>query len=290
MNDQAQNLRRKLSKANNHQHLAKTISFISGKGGVGKSNIALNFSLSLQERQKKVLLIDFDIGMGNIEILLGMPAKKSIADMFASYLSMTEIIQRGPYGLDVMSGGFGLTSVFRLDTGKKEHFYKEYEALMEKYDFIIFDMGAGVTEDSLFFILASDECIVTTTPEPTSITDGYGMIKHVVSKEPDMPIHVVMNRSLSRTSGLQALQRFQQVIRNFLNKEVSLIGNVPNDKLVQEAVIKQVPFTLMNKNASVSRAVADMAENYLLNKTISDEKSSVSFIQKLKRLVGKRLF
>ena len=287
MNDQAEGLRRKLAAMNKKQS-AKTIAFISGKGGVGKSNIALSFSFALLDKHKKVLLIDFDIGMGNIEILLGTSTNKSIVDMFEASLSLEDIIHHGPDNLDFISGGFGLTRIFELDQEKREHFLTQFQYLMEIYDFIIFDMGAGVTEDSMFFILASDECIVLTTPEPTAITDGYGMIKHVVNNAPSKPIYVVMNRSETKKTGIQALQRFQQVCQRFLKKEIALIGNLPNDNWVQEAVTKQVPFILLNKRAPISKAVMEMADNYLSSKTVNNEKTSLSFVQKLRGFIRKR--
>jgi len=287
MNDQAEGLRRRLASMGKKQ-TAKTISFISGKGGVGKSNIALNFSLSLLHKHKKVLLIDFDIGMGNIEILLGTSTNKSIVDMFETHLGWTDIIHHGPNNLDFISGGFGLTKIFELDQEKREHFLTQFQRLMEIYDFIIFDMGAGVTEDSMFFILASDECIVITTPEPTAVTDGYGIIKHVVNNEPSMPIYVVMNRIETRKAGIRALRRFQQVIQKFLKKEIALIGNLPNDNWVQVAVTRQVPFVLLNKRAPISKAVMEMVDNYLSCKRINNGKVSLSFIQKLRGFIGKR--
>lgn len=287
MRDQAERLREKLAKTND-KPLARTISFISGKGGVGKSNIALNFALSLGQKDKKVLLIDFDIGMGNIEILLGRSAETSMIDMFEAGLRMSDIIQQGPNELDFISGGYGLTRIFELNQNKRDHFFHEYSVAMQSYDFIIFDMGAGVTEDSLFFILASDECIVITTPEPTSITDSYSMIKHIVNKQPNMPIYIVMNRHISETTGLETLKHFEKVVWKFLGKTVTIIGNHPSDQTAQEAVLRQVPFILLNKRSAISRSIRVMVENYLNDKPLDNELVTLSFIQKLKGFIGKR--
>lgn len=287
MHDQAESLRQKLANANDKQ-LTKTISFISGKGGVGKSNIALNFALTLCQEDKKVLLIDFDIGMGNIDILMGRSTEISMIDMFEAGLPMSDIIQQGPNELDFISGGYGLTRIFELNQDNRDHFFREYDVMMQSYDFIIFDMGAGVTEDSLFFILASDECIVITTPEPTSITDGYSMIKHIVNNQPNMPIYIVMNRHMSETSGVETLKRFEKVVWKFLRKKITIIGNHPSDQTVQEAVLRQVPFILLNKRSAISRSMRTMVENYLNDKSIDSEPATLSFIQKLKGFIRKR--
>src|SRR5699024_5090326 len=157
--------------------------------------------------------------------------------------------------LDFIPGGFGLTRIFELDQEKRDHFMTQFQYLMENYDFIIYDIGDGATEDSMFFILVCDEYIVRTAPELTLITDRYRMIKNVINNAPSKSIYVVMNRSETKKTGIQALQRFQQVCQRFLKKEIALIGNLPNDNWVQEAVTKQVPFILLNKRAPISKAV-----------------------------------
>lgn len=288
MTDQAENLRRKLA-GSQQQNIAKTICFISGKGGVGKSNIALNFAIKLQQARNKVLLIDFDIGMGNIDVLLGISSKNTLADLFEKGLPIKEIINSGPKNLDFISGGSGLTNIFTLNNEKKDYFYNQYNNLVRDYDYIIFDMGAGVTDDSMYFILAADECIVVITPEPTSITDGYGMIKHVVKNQPNMPIYVVMNRCQSKTTGRKAVQKFEQVIWQFLKKKIKIIGILPNDQLVPISVMRQMPFVLLNNRAPIKVAMVEMVKKYLSDKNnIQNQDETLSFIQKLKALIRKR--
>lgn len=284
--DQASNLRKKISLSNN-KNKAKTISVISGKGGVGKSNISINFSLQLIEEGYKVLLIDFDVGMGNVDILLGLNAHYTIVDMIENKLSIFHIVETGPEGLSYIAGGSGLNQLFTMNHHDLEYFYKEYELLIEEFDYIIFDMGAGLSENMMFLILASDECIVVTTPEPTSITDSYGMIKHIVNNDREMPIYVVMNRSSSQKSGIKALKRFQHVIANFLNTNINAIGVLPEDKIVKEAVIRQTPFTILSKRSRITNSIKQMTVNYLTNANQLELKPN-SFIQKLKHLMGGR--
>lgn len=287
MTDQAENLRRQLTLKHNRKS-AKTLCFISGKGGVGKSNVALNFAIKLHQSKAKVLLIDFDIGMGNIDVLQGVSSNKTIADLFDKGIPLNEMINFAPSGVDYVSGGSGLNTIFNLEKYKRDIFFKQYDKLEQEYDYIIFDMGAGVSENSLYFILAADECIVVVTPEPTSITDGYGMIKHVVNKRQNMPIYVVMNRSRTNLSGRNAVRKFKQVIWEFLNKDIEVIGILPDDKLVQTAVIKQIPFILLNQKAPISKAMDEMVKNYLSNRVHSSKRKTISFIEKLKVLIKER--
>ncbi|PAV30098.1 cobyrinic acid a,c-diamide synthase [Virgibacillus profundi] len=287
MRDQAAVLRRQLQISKEPKQ-AKTLSFISGKGGVGKSNIALNFSLELINNHKKVLLFDLDVGMGNIDILLGLNAQKTIIDMFNEQLSVHEIIEHGPNNLAYIAGGSGAGSLFNLNQVKMDYFLDQYNELIQMYDYIIFDMGAGATKDSLFFILASDECIVITTPEPTSITDAYGMIKHVINNQPEMPIYVVMNRSNTQKEGLKSLERFKNVIQKFLHINIHMMGILPEDKTVTSAVRRQIPFLLLNEKSAASKAVKQISLFYLTKSQDINHIEATSFVQKLKQYIMAR--
>lgn len=289
MSDQAASLRRKLQVSKNPRE-AKTLSFISGKGGVGKSNIALNFSLELIKNDQKVLLFDLDVGMGNIDILLGLNSDKTIIDMFNEQLSIHDIIEKGPKNLAYIAGGSGLSDFFNLNADRKDYFLSQYTELVQMYDYIIFDMGAGATKDSIFFILASDECIVITTPEPTSITDAYGMIKHVASNQPHMPISVIMNRCSAQKDGERALERFKTVISQFLHIEIRMMGILPEDKMVTNAVRRQIPFTLLKEKSAAGRAVQQLTINYLIeSKEVNNIGNPSSFVLKLKQFITKEV-
>ncbi|MFD1037968.1 MinD/ParA family protein [Virgibacillus byunsanensis] len=287
MYDQAETLRRRLEISKEPKQ-AKTISIVSGKGGVGKSNIALNFSLELVKMHKKVLLFDLDVGMGNIDILLGLSAEKTIVDMFNDSLSIHEIIEIGPRGLSYVAAGSGLTNFFTMDQKKLDHFFRQYKELVLLYDYIIFDMGAGATQDSILFITASDECLVVTTPEPTSITDAYGMIKHIINNQQNMPIYVIMNRSSTYKSGKKAIERFKRVITQFLHVEIEMLGILPEDKLVSTAVIRQIPYTILNDSAAISKSMTEVTQNYLYNGNPLKKSESFSFVKKLKQLMIER--
>ncbi|WP_042223754.1 MinD/ParA family protein [Oceanobacillus manasiensis] len=292
LEDQAANLRERLKQQKSPPQKikeAKTVSIISGKGGVGKSNVALNLSLELISQNKRVLLFDLDIGMGNIDILMGMPAQKSIVNLLHNYEAIEDIIETGPLGLGYIAGGSGLNELFSLDTNSRDYFFEQYYKLVSSYDYIIFDMGAGATKDTMSFILASDECIVVTTPEPTSITDAYGMIKHIVTNNPDMPLKVIMNRAPSVKEGKRALQRFRDVVIRFLQIEIDALGILPDDKHVTQAVIRQIPYTLYNENAPVSKAMKQLAYHYADDMPQDFQQSGrKNFLQKLKQLMTER--
>lgn len=284
MTDQAANLRKKVA-VTEETRQAKTISIISGKGGVGKSNIALNFSIELMKQQKKVIIFDLDVGMGNINILLGLSSKHTIVDLLNENLPIADVVAHGPNNLAYVAGGSGLSGFLELTHEKKAHFYQEFEKLMEAYDYIIFDMGAGVTMDSLFFILASDESIVVTTPEPTSITDAYSMIKQLVNHGYENQINIVLNRAPSQKEGIVSLENFQHVVTQFLHIQTNALGVLPEDQTVTQSVLKQTPFMILNEKSKIARSMSILTERFLKLKADSIVVEDNSFVNKLINLL-----
>ncbi|MYL48677.1 P-loop NTPase [Halobacillus litoralis] len=285
MKDQAETLRQRMQDMDGKQQ-AKTIAIASGKGGVGKSNFCINFALQLMRNDKKVLVFDFDIGMGNIDILMGKSPRRTFIDLFREGMSIRDIIELGPESLSYIAGGSGLSTIFELDQAKFAYFQSEFEQLSKSFDYILFDMGAGATHDSLHLISAAHEAIVVTTPEPTSMTDGYAMIKHLVHKDKNLPIKILVNRSLNEINGKATFNRLSLVVKRFLEVEVSLLGVLPDDRSVLEAVNNQRPFVIDRPKSKVSRSLDELARKYL--NEYRRQESTFSFVDKLKRFVFER--
>lgn len=268
----------------------KTIAVVSGKGGVGKSNFTLNFALSLAGQGKAVLIVDLDIGMGNIDILLGLQANTTIVEMFDKQLPIHDIIEHGPHSINYIAAGSGLSDLFSLDEAKFNYFIDQFETVSSEYDYVFFDMGAGATDESLLFILAADECIVVTTPEPTAMMDAYGMMKHIHQRNASLPFYLLVNRVENAKEGQQIIQRLQKVSERFLAKTLHVLGMIPFDKKVSRAVIKQIPFSMFDTRSPATRAINQIAMKYVSNQTDKNDndKSPSSFITKLKRLLKER--
>lgn len=280
--DQAQFLRHQINEGS-IERKGRTISIISGKGGVGKSNIAVNFTLEMLANKQRVLLIDLDVGMGNIDILLGVHAEYTIVDMIKKRLNIEDIIEKGPEQLSYIAGGSGINELFSMSEKEADYFLKQYEKIQHTYDYIIFDIGAGATSHTMFFILASDECFVVTTPEPTSLTDAYGMIKHVSNHNQNIPIYIVFNRTRSHRRGRQAMEQFQQVIDRFLNIEAHALGILPYDQEVLKAVYEQKPLILLNNRSPLSRGIQQMTKHYLQKPYVDNVTQTSTFVDRLKR-------
>ncbi|MDX8046956.1 MinD/ParA family protein [Gracilibacillus sp. S3-1-1] len=284
MVDQAEKLREKLH-ISHDKYRAKTIAIVSGKGGVGKSNVALNFSISMAKKGQKVLLFDLDVGMGNIDILLGITSTYSIINMFENNLSIYDIIEVGPNALSYISGGSGQDNIFFLDEGRRQYFLEQLELVMKEYDYIIFDMGAGVTRETIHYILAVDECILVTTPEPTSMTDGYSMIKHVLLQQ-KTKFHLIINRSKDEKQGVDTMNRMRNVVKRFLQHDLIPLGTIPDDRAVTDAVLAQKPFILHNPYSKASKAIKIVTEQFLGEKR--EKVAESSFLSRLKRFLTER--
>ncbi|WP_226554941.1 MinD/ParA family protein [Priestia aryabhattai] len=289
MNDQAAVLREKvLKKHQNSLRNCKTIAVLSGKGGVGKSNLSLNLSLALTKQKQRVLLFDMDIGMGNIDILIGQTASYTMVDLMEKKLSIQQIIKKGPQNLAYVAGGTGISSVFEWSPSDLAHLIKELNSLTNQYDYMIFDMGAGMSESVLKFLKAVDEMIVVTTPEPTAITDAYAAIKLAASYSVSAPIHLIINKTLSEKEGNQTYERFNRAVQQFLNVSISLLGIVPDDQAVQKAVNRQIPFFLQDPKSKASTSLVDMVNILVPQDDRTATNTQGMFIRRLKRFFLER--
>ncbi|MFD2116811.1 MinD/ParA family protein [Paenibacillus yanchengensis] len=274
MNDQAASLRKlveqQLHEENNKS--TRVITVTSGKGGVGKSNFSLNFALSLQRLGKKVLLFDADIGMANIDVLMGQSSPYNLYHLLTREKTIQEIIATGPENLHYINGGSGVKDLLQLSPKQLDIFTYEMSQLHGLYDIILFDTGAGLSNETARFVSASDETIVVTSPEPTAITDAYALIKMLTSMRIKATFRLVVNRALDDREGERTMEKLQKVAAQFLQLEIPSLGIVPDDSFVSKAVRRQIPFILCFPNCPASRAIDQIAMSFLN----MEQKSSLS--------------
>jgi flagellar biosynthesis protein FlhG len=285
MVDQAASLRKQFMSSSGQN--ARVISVVSGKGGVGKTNITVNLALSLIQMGKRVLVMDLDVGMGNVDLILGRRAPKHIMDLLQNQLSVWEIIEEGKEGLHTIAGGRNFGSLALITDDMLDFFMKQLEELETFYDFIFLDMGAGATETALKFILSSHEILVIATPEITSITDAYSMMKFINKRDSTLPFYLAVNRCENEKEGRDTSSKLTNVCKQFLNKDLIHLGMIPLDQTVLESVKKQVPFTLSKPASEASRAVAELARAYT-GASQQQKASYKSFISRLKSLFSER--
>ncbi|WP_235420911.1 MinD/ParA family protein [Jeotgalibacillus soli] len=284
--DQAETLRRQMLKSQGK--LGKAIAVVSGKGGVGKSNFSINFATELSSKGYKVILLDMDIGMGNVHILVGHTADNTILDYLEGEQPIMDVVQKGPGGLFYISGGSGLNRMVEWKDIQVDRLLRGFEDLQKEYDYLIFDMGAGASANGLELITAVDEVIVITTSEPTSIMDAYSMMKFIYLRDQEKKFSILCNRVMNPEEGKQALSRLQIAMRRFLNKEVHILGSIPEDSTVRKAVSEQSPFVASYPDSKAAKTLKLLATHYIDQSEVEVHASSNHFIQKLTKLFSKR--
>lgn len=285
MRDQAEQLRMQMLKVEGK--LAKSIAVVSGKGGVGKSNFTTNFAYALKLQGKRVLIIDMDIGMGNIHILLGKIPPYHLKDYLTGEVPLHDVIVNYEEGFSFISGGSGLDSVLEWTSPMFERLLFAFETLQKEFDFILFDMGAGATKQSIDLLLAVDEIIVIVTTEPTSITDAYSMMKFICLEDPTKVFYLVNNRVITSENGQDAVERLQFAARKFLNNEATILGYLPEDSIVHQSVVGQQPFLQRFPDAKISKKMISIATNFIETEIVHRQKESSGFLGKLKKLFKK---
>ncbi|RYM07165.1 MinD/ParA family protein [Sporolactobacillus sp. THM7-7] len=281
-NDQAEGLRRRMSQS--HDIVApeaKVIGVVSGKGGVGKSVFCVNFSIALSQLKKKVLIIDLDIGMGNIEQLMNSPVKYHIVDWMTGKVPLSEVVAEGPGQIGFISGGNAFLHTFRVGEKDLHVFLSRMNELKNKYDYILFDFGAGVSDDSLLFILAVNQIILITTPEAPALTDGYSVLKMICSKNPDLPVSCVVNQVFSAAEGEEAWRRLSRTAERFIGTNIQWLRSLHHDKAVIRSVKAQVPGIILYPRARYSTEMKLLARSFLaLNHAESNAQTFSSFLSK----------
>jgi flagellar biosynthesis protein FlhG len=257
MADQAETLREMMKRrSDGSDGKTRIITVASGKGGVGKTNLATNMALAYAELGKRVVLMDADLGLANVNVVLGIIPKYNLYHVIRKQKSMKEIILDTNYGIQIVAGASGFAKIANLTEDERRNFVEEL-AELESADVIIIDTSAGVSNNVLAFVAAADEAIIVTTPEPTAITDAYGIIK-IIATEIDslsLGLKLIVNRVKSATEGKRVAERVINIAGQFLNLKVDYLGYIYDDPGVQQAVLKQKPFSVMDPKGKASACV-----------------------------------
>ncbi len=257
MADQAEALR-EIMKQNPQVGKSRTriITVASGKGGVGKTNLSTNLALAYGKLGKKVILMDADLGLANVNVVLGIIPKYNLYHLIRKQKTMKDIIMDTNYGIQIVAGASGFSKIANLTDEERGNFINEL-AELSSADIIIIDTSAGVSNNVLSFIAAADETIIVTTPEPTAITDAYGIIKIIATEieSTGMGLKLIVNRVKSVTEGKKVAERVINIASQFLNLKVDYLGYVYDDPIVQQSVLKQKPFTVVDPKGKASACV-----------------------------------
>ena len=261
--DQAEKLRAIIKQHNqvNVGH-ARIITVTSGKGGVGKSSVSINLALQFRKQGKRVIIFDADFGLANIEVMFGVIPKYTLADLMFKGKELKEIITEGPCGVQFVSGGSGIARLVNLDREQVKRLIYKLSELENLADVIIIDTGAGISSSVLEFVAASPEILLVSTPEPTSITDSYALLKaltmhHSFDRE-SSKVMLVANKVSSAGESRNIYEKLSAVVGRFLNIKLEYLGAVPQDTYITKAIMKQTPVSLAYPSANSTKAFQAM--------------------------------
>lgn len=265
--DQAEQLR--ILKAGRQQPkpLARVITVTSGKGGVGKSNTSINLAVQFRKMGKRVIILDADFGLANIEIMFGAVPKHNLCDLIYQGKKITDIITWGPMEVGFISGGSGIAGMSNLNRDYLAYIIQNLAQLDSMTDIIIVDTGAGISDAVLEFLVASGEILLVTTPEPTSITDSYSLLKALYRHErfdaENTKVKLVANKVAKETDGKVLYDKLNAVVERYLKVPILYLGCVPEDAQLLKSVMQQTPVSLNNPGAKATLAYERIAGRLL---------------------------
>lgn len=274
--DQAQQLRNiiKAGATPHNRPLARVITVTSGKGGVGKSNTAINLAIQFRKMGQRVIILDADFGLANIEIMFGTVPKHNLYDLIYQGKNIRDIITYGPMDVGFISGGSGIAGMSNLSRDYLVYIIQNLAELDAMADIIIVDTGAGISDAVLEFLVASGEVLLVTTPEPTSITDSYSLLKalcgHPRFSSEVLQIKVIANKVDSQEEGQILFNKLNTVVSRYLKLSITYLGAIPQDAQLSKAVMQQMPVSIQTPHAKSAVAYERLAAR-LMNKELNQD-------------------
>jgi flagellar biosynthesis protein FlhG len=271
------------NRAAGDQRKPRIITVTSGKGGVGKTNVSVNMALAYARIGKKVVVMDADLGLANVNVMLDIIPKFNLYHVIRKQKTMKEIMVETDYGIFIVAGASGFSKIANLTEEERQNFIEELDTLSNA-DIIIIDTAAGVSSNVLDFIAAADDAVIVTTPEPTAITDAYGIIKIIATEYENltMGLKLVVNRVKSVTEAKKVADRMTNIAGQFLNLKVDYLGFIYDDSVVSQAVLRQRPFMVIDPRCKASLCVQHIVAR--LEKNLPGETGG--FANMFKRLFG----
>jgi len=263
----------------------RVIAVTSGKGGVGKTSFTINLGLAISQRGKRVLILDADLGMANVNVALGLPARFNIFDVILGRKTLREIIVEGPGGILVVPGGSGIAELANIGHSQRQRLLEQFSTLGDIADIILIDTAAGLSKNVLAFAAAADSVIVITIPEPPAIADAYAIMKAVLRQRPKAEVNLVVNRIQRPSEGRAVFDKLALVVKRFLGKRIESLGAIEDDPHVSEAVRSQKALLLKFPDAPASKGIKSMVSN-LFVELKPDDGGIMGFLKRLGNLLS----
>ena len=263
------------------QTQARVITITSGKGGVGKTNLTVALAVAFARLGKKVLILDADLGLSNVDVILGASAPGNLFQVIHNGLDLTEVVADGPLGIKFISGGSGIYDLSNLSDSQIQYFLHQVGQFDNWADIILIDTGAGLNRMVLNFVLAADEVIVVTTPEPTAVADAYAVIKAYAAKGGQSPVRLIVNRVRELAEGEGVLNKLAKVSQRFLGLSIAHLGFIFEDRMVQKSVTSQVPLMIAYPDSVAARCVDRIAHALIFGEDLPVPRGIRGLFQRL---------
>jgi flagellar biosynthesis protein FlhG len=245
----------------------RVIAVTSGKGGVGKTNISANLAVLAAKAGKRVLVIDADLGLANVEIVFGLKPRYHMGDLINSSISIEDVMIEAPHGVKILPAGSGVQSLTQLSPEDKLRFIAALEPVQDKFDLVLVDSGAGIGDNVLFFVGAAQEAILVVSPEPTSLVDAYATVKVLSQKAGVRHFGVIINPVIEELPAREIFNKLTQVTSRFLSASVRHLGYIPRDENLHRAIMAQRPLVDAFPHSPASRALHTLADK-LFNESV----------------------
>ena len=257
----------------------RVIAVTSGKGGVGKTNLSVNLAICFAQKGRKVLIIDGDVGLANVDILLDETPTRTLGDLLNADgpVNVEDVLVHSPFGVSVLPGTSGLADMSELSPEDRLRIMETLEPLGDIYDTVIVDTAAGIGSNARFFAGAAQEVLVVATPEPTSLADAYAMIKVLNTRCRIDRIALVLNQVANEAEAREVYQRLYQLTNRFLPVVLTLAGYIPNDPHVREAVMQQQPVAVAYPSSPGTQGIQRLTDNLLMRPPATDLSGRLQF-------------
>ncbi len=256
----------------NIQRSPRVIAITSGKGGVGKTNVAVNLAVAYADKGRRVLVVDADLGLANIDVLVDQRPRHSLADVMDGSMSMSDVLMPTRFGITVLPGASGVQAVADASPAERQRLVQGIESLGGQFDTIIVDTAAGISSHTLFFAAAAHDIVVVTTPEPTALTDAYATIKVLSRRYGIERVHLLLNQASDDMGARELFVRLSRLAARFLPVVVDYVGRVPSDPHIPRSVQQRRPLLVAHPNSPAATALRKVSDT-LLMRTASAEAS-----------------
>jgi len=259
----------------------RVIAVTSGKGGVGKTNITVNLAIALKQAGQRVLVIDADLGMANVDVVLGSMSKKHLLNLLEKDTELQDVLIDGPYGVRYISGGSGIEKAADFTYEERQRLMQKLTACGQMADIILIDTGAGLGKNVMDFILAADEVLLVTTPEPTALTDAYAVLKAYSMYASHKNIKLLVNRVYDEAESREVVAKLQQTSTRFLNMSLDCVGYVFEDTAVMKSVRQQQPFLAAQPCSVAARCIHGLANSLLFGSKMTVKRGWKGFLRQI---------